>query len=123
MPDPDEICNIFTVIGWEVAWSMLHGLKPVENRSIKYPAGWYALHVGRRPASHAEVMAAIAVEREALRLPAVMPNAMVGQIVGLVYLPGKSLQVEECQVYPWRHWAIGRICNLITHVVPLEPSS
>ena len=72
---------------------------------------------------HAEVMAASTVEREALRLPAVMPNVMVGQIVGLVYLPGKSLQVEECQMYPWRHWAIGSIRNLVTHVAPLEPSS
>jgi len=43
---PDEVTNAFTLNSPWLTGAILHGLKPVENRSLDWKPGWYAVHTG-----------------------------------------------------------------------------
>ena len=129
---PNTITHAFVLKGFDLAWSMLEGeklypdgdhnkepvgikSKDIENRHIRLAPGWYGVILGKGTKG---------VTRERYdeckaKLPEMSfpswnsdaANCRKGHLVGVVKI-AHSLPSDYCTE---SEWAIGPICNIITH--------
>ena len=111
---PAEVTQAITVKGAMLAWCLVHGVKPLENRHVRLPSGWLGVHVGESPIdpAHAELCAGAGAPPEHELL------GHRGKIVGAIRVDG-ACRTDEC-VGPAAQWAAGPFCNIIGACCVLE---
>ena len=108
-----DVSHAFTLKGGQLTYSVMHGVKRVENRHFAMRPGWYGLHTGVSLRSHESQYPLLAgVEG----LPAEETLAH-GCLVGAVCI-SHALTLEQCQVS--EPWAFGPVVNLISAYASLD---
>ena len=111
------ITHGLTLKGAQLNWAILNSYKTVENRSIRLPPGWLALHTGM-----GKLPAARAAEIKALCPDVPQEDSLPhGFIVGAARID-RTCEVADCAGTSAAPWAHGPICNVVGAVVALaEP--
>jgi len=129
---PKQITHAFVLKGFDLAWSMLEGekiypdgdydkepigikSKDIENRHTRLAPGWYGVILGKGTKGVTRER----YEECKAKLPHMhfpewdsdFAKRRKGHLVGVVKI-GHSLPYDYCKESPW---AIGPICNIITH--------
>lgn len=103
-----------TLKGAQLTWAILEGEKTIENRSVKLPVGWVALHTGSGK---------LAPEHEArlrAKLPHIPAEARLphGVIMGAARID-RATTIEGCAGTDSHGWASGPVCNVVGAVAKL----
>ena len=114
---PALVTHGLTLKGASLNWAILHRHKTIENRSVRLPLGWVALHtgMGKLPAVRAAEL-----HEQCPDIPAeeALPH---GVIVGAMRVDG-ACEVADCAGTASQPWAIGPVCNIVGAVCMLpEP--
>lgn len=114
---PGDVTHGLTLKGGQLSWAILNRHKTVENRSVRLPLGWIALHtgLGKLAKERSEELAALC--------PGIPAEASLvhGYIVGAMRVD-RNCTVEDCAGKAAAAWAHGPKCNIIGAVCPLaEP--
>lgn len=117
-----RIEKAFTLNSSWLVSAILHGRKPLENRSQVWPPGWYALHLGVSSKGDAwaekhvreccETDASVCIVAEDVR-DKLFPK---GAIVGFCQL-AHALPPDACRGSPW---ALGPFCMIISKTMFLR---
>ena len=111
---PAAITHGLSLRGASLTWLLLEGIKSIENRSVRLPRGWIALHTGMGKITtekHDEL------RRRAPQLPdeKSLPH---GVIMGAIRVDSWCA-VEHCAGNYAAGWASGPVCNVVGAVALL----
>jgi len=133
VPLPRDVRVAITLRGWEICEAILLGKKDLENRHVKLPSGWIAVHCGK---GMAEEAARAAMRHLVPELPDT-PEYPLGAVVGVCFIDRavhlKELRHEQgcsdetCDMQSGKHaancrlnpFAIGPWCNVVVAAVRL----
>ena len=113
---PALVTHGLTLKGAQLSWAILERRKPIENRHIKLPPGWIALHTGQgklpaaRSAELKEQCGSALPDEQSL------PH---GFIIGAIRID-RACMPADCSGTLSAPWATGPICNVIGAVVTLH---
>lgn len=113
---PGKITHGLTLKGAQLTWAILHRHKTIENRHIRIPPGWVALHTGMGKLDQQRSAEIKARCGDALPEEHVLPH---GFIVGAMRVD-RACVPADCMGTPSEPWASGPICNVIGAVLTLD---
>lgn len=120
-----EVTHAFTLKNRWLTAAMLHGQKPLENRSQEWKPGWYAVHTGVSPEKEGDDMEMhvrencasdfyVSMIAQDLR-ENLMPKGFIAGLVKITHaLPVEADSLKECG------WAKGPICMVISETLWLR---
>ena len=112
----ETVSHGLTLKGAQLTWCILHRHKPIENRSIRLPPGWLALHTGVGKLGKERSAQLKASVGDALPAEDELPH---GAIVGAARID-RACAPADCVGTPSEPWASGPVCNVIGAVVMLD---
>lgn len=113
-PSPAQVTHALTLKGAQLTWAILERLKTIENRSVRLPPGWVALHTGMGKLAPARA-AELAIQCPGIPSEASLPH---GFIVGAIRVD-RCCDIGDCAGTASEPWALGPVCNVIGAVVLL----
>eukprot|EP00419_Tripos_fusus_P027689 CAMPEP_0172718028 /NCGR_PEP_ID=MMETSP1074-20121228/73218_1 /TAXON_ID=2916 /ORGANISM="Ceratium fusus, Strain PA161109" /LENGTH=449 /DNA_ID=CAMNT_0013543109 /DNA_START=51 /DNA_END=1397 /DNA_ORIENTATION=+ len=133
VPLPRDVRVAITLRGWQICEAILLGKKDLENRHVKLPCSWIAIHCGK---STAEDAVRIAMQHLVPELPE-KPDYPSGAVVGVCFID-RAVKLQElrreqgcfdatcnmqagchastCRLSPFAH---GPWCNVIVAAIRL----
>lgn len=112
------VTHAFTLSNQALAWLILNGIKPIENRQCKIQPGWYAVHIGAT--AHCSVEEEVLYAKE-FSMPSVLCKEMERGMVHGVCKIGQTLPYDRCKSNRWAREDY-KMCNIITEVIPFNKS-
>ena len=121
----DEVTHAFTLKSRWLTAAILHGEKPLENRSQEWKPGWYGVHTGVSAEKEGDEMethvrqccvddSRVSMIAQDLRENLVPKGFIVGYCKVAHALPVEAVSLKECG------WAKGPICMIISETLWLR---
>lgn len=119
---PQSVTHAFTLKSRWLTGAILHGNKPLENRSSVWKPGWYAVHTGLAPEKKGDDFekhvrercdddASVAAIARDIREGHVAKGAVAGLCRIAHALPVEAAELRGCE------WALGPVCMIISETI------